>query len=182
MLRLSPLEILVLPTPRLPRTLHDDGHGSQVNLTATSATAGRKRQRGVKSAAEERLRSIRVARSVGKATNGTDANGPCRDLHNATSRISAEQWACSTILVEAFCHPVGMFRSPSDPTSSSGGGSPLAKSSHVGGLNPTLCSLSKHIRTAWKVGVARTFNSWIIIVATVGWRFQIIGRESAKLE
>ena len=91
-----------------------------------------------------------------------------------------EKNAFSTVLVENFCQLVGMFRSPSDSTFSFAGCSPLASSSRFGGLNLTLCNLSEHAPTALKVGVARTFIPSVIIVAMVGWRFQIIARESSQ--
>ena len=42
--------------------------------------------------------------------------------------------------------------------------------------------VSEHSPSTWKVGVAWGFNPKIIVVATTGWRFQIIGRESAQLD
>ena len=91
-------------------------------------------------------------------------------------------YTCSTILVDSFCQPLGLFLSALDSTSSSGGGPPMATSSQLGGLNPTFCNLSEHSLVAWKLGVARAFNPWIIVVATPRWRFQIIGRKSAQLD
>ena len=82
-------------------------------------------------------------------------------------------WKPSANLWECSCHP---------PTRHRWFSSLLARSSQLGGMKPTFCNVSEHSPTALKVGIARAFNPKIIVVATTGWRFQLIGRESAQLD